>query len=172
MASLKKPPFTSILYIAMRERPKKLLGELLIEDGALSRAHLQEALDYQKVHGGLIGRILIAHGYIREENLAAALGRQLNIPYLSIAHYAVNPDSVMLMDSAFCRKNLLLIVDHDDRRVFVTMVDPLNTSALEEIEDRVKRKAHVFLSTTSEILTALDAQHTAPAYKNEIKKAG
>ncbi|MBI3306210.1 MAG: hypothetical protein HYZ84_00180 [Candidatus Omnitrophica bacterium] len=144
---------------------------MLIEDGILSREHLQEALDYQKVHGGLIGQILIAHGYIREENLVAALGRQLNIPYLPIAQYSINPESAALMDPNFCRKNLLYLFDHDERHVFVAMADPLNNFAVEEVENQLKRKAQVFLSTQTEIFTVLDS-HAAQTYKNEIKKAG
>lgn len=156
----------------MSERPKKLLGELLIEDGVLTRQTLQEALDYQKVNGGLIGQILIGHGYISEENLIAALGRQLNIPYLQISHYAINSDSVGLLDGEFCRKNRIIAFDTNERHVFIAVADPLNTAAIREIEERLKLKTHIFLSTPTEILTALDAHHTAEAYKKALKKAG
>ena len=153
----------------MEEKPRKRIGELLIEDGALSREQLNEALEVQKKHGGLIGQILISHGYITEENLTAALGRQLDIPYLSVAHYALNLDAVGLMHDDFCRRNFLLIFDQDDHRVFVAIADPLNHIALQEIEKQVKKQQQIFISTPTEIITALDK--IAIGAKKEMKKA-
>ena len=156
----------------MRERPKKLLGELLIEDGALSRENLSEALAHQKKSGGLIGQILIRLGYITEENLVVALGRQLDLPYLPLSQYAVNKDSVSLLDVDYCRRHFLIICDHDDKRIYMSTADPLNTTPIGEVEERFKRKVHLFLSTPAEIIQTLDTTFVMTAAKPEIKKAG
>lgn len=156
----------------MAERPRKLLGELLIEDGVLTRENLGEALDYQKRHGGLIGQILISHGYINEEDLVAALGRQLNIPYLPLTNYTLNAESVALLEEEFCRRNVFIIVDHDDRRIFVAMADPLNSAPARELEQKFQQKIHVYLSTSTEIFRALDSVYLSTTRKDEMKKAG
>ena len=156
----------------MREKSKKRIGELLIEDGALSEENLGEALNYQKSNGGLIGQILISQGYITEENLVVALGRQLDIPYLPVNHYSLNTEAVSFFDREFCRKNSLLVFDWDDRHVFVAMADPLNTHSIEEIEEKTGKKAHVFISTSAEILSALSMIPQAGAPLRELKKAG
>ncbi|GGF19932.1 bacteriophage N4 adsorption protein B [Aliidongia dinghuensis] len=54
-----------------------LLGDLLIEMGALRRQDLSEALDrYEPARDGRFGQFLIAHGRIDAEDLQAALERQ------------------------------------------------------------------------------------------------
>ncbi len=159
------------LSFDMSERPKKLIGELLIEDGVLTRENLQEALEFQKRNGGLIGQILISQGYITEENLISALARQLDIPYLPLQSYAINPESVALVDAEFCRKNVALPFDMDEKRIYLAMADPLNTNAVKHVEDIAHRRIHVFLSTSTEIISAIELVQTMSKNK-EMKKAG
>ncbi|MCM8775808.1 MAG: hypothetical protein NC930_05610 [Candidatus Omnitrophica bacterium] len=150
----------------MGEKPKKLIGELLIEDGVLTRDNLLEALDHQKKNGGLIGQILISHGYITEENLVAALGRQLDIPYLPLQNYNINPENAALLDEEFCRRNFLTLFDADDRNAYVAMSDPLNQTALRELESCLRRRVHVFISTSTEIVNILDTLYSTQRKKH------
>lgn len=135
---------------------RKLLGELLIEDGALAREQLEEALDYQKNHGGLIGQILIRLGYITEENLVAALGRQLGIPYLPLQNYSINPDVMPVLGEEFCRRHTLVPFDESARHIFIVMADPTNQTVLRDIETRRGKKVQLFIATSSEILSAIE----------------
>ena len=45
----------------------KQLGELLVERGIIGEAQLEKALKLQKEKGGLIGQILVAMGFAKEE---------------------------------------------------------------------------------------------------------
>ena len=153
--------------------PKKLLGELLVEDGALTRDQLREALDQQKKAGGLIGEILVSLGYITEESLTVALARQLDIPYLPIENYSLNQDAVALFDEPFLRRHIFLPFDRDEKRLFLAIANPLNDQAVSEIEQTAKLKPQVFISTRSEILNSLDIIFRVSAPKNPgLKKAG
>lgn len=156
----------------MRERSKKRLGEILIEAGALSKEELEDALAFQKKEGGLIGQILLKHHLISEENLIAALAQQLKIPYLHLASYSVNGDAVTLLDEEFCAQHNLLAFDHDEKRIFLAIADPLDEAALEEVERRTHLKVQVFISTPTEIHEALHVAMISHAGSKEVKKAG
>ena len=156
----------------MEEKPKKRLGELLMEDGVLTKEALDEALLFQKRQGGLIGKILISCGYITEENLVAALGRQLDIPYLPIQNYSLNPEAASGLEEDFCRKNLVLAFDKDDRYIFLAMADPLNEIIVHDIATRTGLKPKVFISTPTEILSGAELAFRAANRGTEIKKAG
>ena len=155
----------------MEEKAKKLLGELLIEDGALTRETLSEALQYQKSNGGLIGQILVSLGYVTEENLVVALSRQLAIPYIGIQNYSIDDEVSFHLSEDFCRKNLILGFDWDEKRIFIAMADPSNEGLTQEIEKRSGRKAQVFISTPTEIINSLDVIF-ASNKKGQFKKAG
>ena len=161
-----------ILLLAMKQSLKKRIGEILIEDGVLSKETLEEALSVQKKEGGLVGQILIRMGFISEEDLVAALGKQLKIPYLTLGHYSINLESSRPLGEEFCRKNIILAFDHDDKRIYLAIADPLNDSLLEEVSKKTALKMQIFISTPTEILNMLDLIFSAHEAKPEMKKAG
>lgn len=55
---------------------RPLLGEILLENGEISREQLDKALVVQKGEGGLIGIILINQGSISEQTLVKYLAIQ------------------------------------------------------------------------------------------------
>ena len=55
---------------------KVLLGEMLLENGEVTRQQLDEALEIQKKEGGLLGIILVNLGFINEQSLVKYLAIQ------------------------------------------------------------------------------------------------
>ena len=55
---------------------------------------------------------------------------------------------------------MLLVFDVDDDKCYLMLADPLNDIALEEIQRTLNRKAQVFITTPSEVLTMLDIAFT------------
>jgi hypothetical protein len=55
---------------------KALLGEMLLENGEVTRQQLDEALEVQKKDGGLLGIILVNLGHISEQILVKYLAVQ------------------------------------------------------------------------------------------------
>ncbi len=139
-----------------KDKQKKRLGEILIEEGILTKENLEEALNHQKKEGGIIGQILIKLGYISEEALVGALGKQLKIPYLSLPNYSVNADAVQQFNEELCKRNIFIAFDQDDKYIYVAMGDPLNESLAAEIEKKTQKQVQMFLSTPTEILDMLN----------------
>jgi hypothetical protein len=48
------------------------LGEMLVRDGRLSEAHLQQALQYQARVGGRLGTVLAEGGFVDFETLTVS----------------------------------------------------------------------------------------------------
>jgi len=59
-----------------RKITDKQLGEMLMEKGLISRDQLKQALRVQQEKGGLIGEILIALGYVKNQDISWAVERQ------------------------------------------------------------------------------------------------
>lgn len=55
---------------------KQLLGDILVDNGEISKTQLGEALEIQKNEGGLIGIILVNLGYLSEQSLVKYLAIQ------------------------------------------------------------------------------------------------
>ncbi len=148
---------------------KKRIGEILIESGCLTPENLEEALQHQKKEGGMIGQILIRLGYISEESLIAAMGKQTHIPYIPLSHYSINMDAAVVLGEEFCRRHMLVVFDQDEKKIFLAIADPLNEIGVEEAAKKTKLKPQVFVSTPSEIYSMLDLIFSN--LKKEMKKA-
>jgi len=147
----------------MKPRIKRKIGEILIEDGLLSKAQLEEALAYQKEKGGLIGEILIEKRFVEEESLIGALGKQSQVPYIPLKNYAINPDMASMLNADFCHENMAVAFDCDSKKIYVAVADPLNDMIVEKIRTLTGRIPQVFLARISEILNAIYfIYHEAP----------
>lgn len=154
------------------EKPKKRrLGEILLEDGILTKPVLEQALAYQKENGGLIGQILVQQGHLSEEELVSVLARQLKMPFLALEHYSINMDAARNLEETFCRQHCVLSFDADDNKVFMALGDPLNDLAVAEVEKKLNLKPQVFLAAPSEIMMMLDLVYTSNN-PGTFKKAG
>lgn len=158
-----------ILLFVMGETPKKRLGEILVEDGCLTPENLDEALQHQKKEGGMIGQILIRLGYITEESLIAAVGKQLHIPYIPLSNYSINMEAASQLGEDFSRRHLIVVFDQDEKKLYAATADPLNETALEEIQKKMNLKIQLFISTPSELFSMLDVIFSAAS--RNLKKA-
>ncbi|OQA56180.1 MAG: bacteriophage N4 adsorption protein B [Candidatus Omnitrophica bacterium ADurb.Bin277] len=139
----------------MKEKTRKKLGEILIEDGLIKPAQLSEALEHQSRQGGLIGQILIDKGFIDEDDLGSALGKQFRIPYIPLSRYSLNPETAELLEADFCNQNLAVAFDVDAKRVFLAMSNPLDQEVIQEVKKKTRRDPQIFISRISEILNAI-----------------
>ncbi len=133
----------------------KQLGELLIERKIVTRRQLDEALEIQKQRGGLIGEILVALGYAKEEQIAQALTAQFGFPYLPLVNYEIDPVVVNLIPENVSRQYCLIPIDKIGNSLSIAMSNPLNTQAIEDVELITNSKIQTFVSTATDIKQAI-----------------
>ena len=135
---------------------KKQLGELLVERGVLTAAHLEEALQVQKEKGGLLGRILVSMGYVKEQEVAQTLTLQYGCPYLPLENVGFDPEIAKLIPESVAREHNLILIDKIGKTLTMAISDPLNSDAIEDIELLTKHKVQIFVGTKTEITRAID----------------
>ncbi|MFC1576235.1 hypothetical protein ACFL3J_01040 [Candidatus Omnitrophota bacterium] len=135
---------------------KKQLGELLIEKGVITRVQLDKALKIQREKGGLLGHILVLLEFAKEEEIAQALTVQYGFPYLPLQNYELSKSVVELVPENVSRQYGLITVDKIGDTLTVSMSNPLNIKAIEDIELLTKCSVQVFVSTLTDINNAID----------------
>ncbi len=133
----------------------KQLGELLLERGVINQAQLEKALRFQKEKGGLIGQILVALGFAKEEEIAQSLTVQYGFPYLPLECYDINIDAIKLIPENVAMQYNLVAIDKIGDLLTIAMSNPLNYQAIEDIEMLTKCKVQVFVSTMTDINNAI-----------------
>ncbi|NPC71545.1 type II secretion system protein GspE [Corallococcus sp. AB004] len=99
---------------------------------ALTPEKIQEALATQQEKGGRLGEVLVGMKAVSEEDVARALGHQLDLPYLQrIFAEEVDADLVKRIPINFARQTQLLPLSVEGDEVVLAVADPLDTTALD-----------------------------------------
>jgi len=96
----------------MDNRPKKRvkLGEMLLEQSAISPDQLEQALKEQKRTGRKLGRVLTDLGMLSEDDLHQALARHLRLPYVDLRQMTLDPVTVRKLPEALARRFRALVL--------------------------------------------------------------
>ncbi|MDX9973717.1 MAG: DnaA/Hda family protein [FCB group bacterium] len=109
------------------------LGDMLFEEGHITRAQLDAAIQASSKDGIFVGKALVDLGFVDQKTLQSFLVKQCKIPHISLLDYEINSQLLKLVPEAVCRKHHLLPIDKLGRILTVAMVDPLDAAALEEV---------------------------------------
>lgn len=138
-------------------RPEKVrLGEILVQQKLLFEDQLQFSLGEQKRTGRKLGRVFIENGFVTEEQISGALAKQLNIPYIHLKFYNVNPDIVRLLPETQARRFRALVLEDRGATLLVGLADPTDLFAYDEISRSVKRSIELAVVNESELLQTID----------------
>lgn len=112
-----------------------MLGEMLIKAGKITEEQLQQALDYQKKHGGKIGEVLLRLGFIKDERIINEfLAKQLNIGSIKLDDLELDPEIVNLIPVDIARKFEVIAALRIGKVLFVATNDPTNVFALDTLK--------------------------------------
>jgi hypothetical protein len=117
---------------------RKRIGEILLERGAITPEQLDAGLKAQRQTQQRLGATLVSLGAITEPMLVQALSDALEIPVVDLRTVTVDWAAVHLVRARFCEKHEVFPYALESvggrRQLVVAMTDPLNPSAVEEIE--------------------------------------
>ncbi|MBE0467724.1 MAG: type II/IV secretion system protein [Candidatus Desulforudis sp.] len=113
--------------------PKRLLGDLLHENGLITEAQLEEALGVQRETGERLGRVLVSLGYVTERDIMEVLEFQLGIVQVDLANVSIDPLLLESVPEKFIRRHRAVPIRRDGNRLRVAMVDPLNVVAIDDL---------------------------------------
>lgn len=140
---------------------KKRIGEVLLESGVISQAQLEVALNEQKKEHGLLGNILVKLGFTTEEAIAKALSTQLNIPFLDLQHYTIDPKVIECIPEKVARQYNIIPLFKIKDILTIAMSNPLDISAIDEIQRQLGNKINIVISSPSTILKTIDNYYSA-----------
>ncbi len=133
---------------------KTRIGELLCKEGYITSSQLQEALTHQKKHKGRLGSILLRFGYIEEETIVNVLSRIHNYQAAIISNMSPDPEALKILTYDEAKKYMAFPLKVKGDTFEVSMVEPTDTTAVEDLQNQVKKNLLVFVSTEKDIVDA------------------
>ena len=145
-----------------RRASSKQLGQVLVERGVIDHEQVLMAITYQREKGGLFGEVLVQLKFATEEDIAQALTCQYGFPYLPLANYEIDQEVISSIPENVCLQFCLIPVDKIGKSLTLAMADPLNQSAIDDVELITGATVQAFVSTSSDIKEAI-ARYYKPA---------
>lgn len=110
------------------------LGELLVKEGLITPAQLEEALKSQVIFGIKLGSSLIELGYVDETQLVKLLSKKLGVPAVTGTNLSSIPRGVIgLVPAALAEKYRVIPIKLENKRLSVVMSDPTDIRAIDEL---------------------------------------
>jgi len=168
----------------MAVRTHLRLGDILVKEGLVTEAKLQEAINLQKSSGKRLGEMLVSLKFVTEEQLAEVLGRQLGIPYRRFDKGELTPEEGAARDSVpeeTVRKELVLPLSRSQNNLTVAMADPLDLILIDNLKRMTRCVIQPVISTRSDLTSAIERAYgkldllqkaVAGSYEEKTAEAG
>lgn len=135
---------------------KKLLGEILLDKGFISKENLALAISEQKKSGTRLGQVLLKLGFVTEKQLAFALSQQLDIPLVDLDTEPIDKEALSVLREDFVIKHKVIPLKLEKNVLKIAMVDPLDVYAIDEIHKMTEYKIETVISYERQVLQAID----------------
>ncbi len=159
-------------------KPKKRLGELLVEAGLIDEYQLRSALSHQQQWGGRIGKNLVELGLIEEKRLLAFLARHFRLPAIDFKRIRISETTLKLVSPDMCKKHnvIPLFAGEEDNKKFVAiaMANPTDLLAIDELEFACGKKIRPVVGSDISITAAITYYYDSdgqPPYTIDAKNS-
>jgi MSHA biogenesis protein MshE len=137
-------------------RKKVRLGDLLVEQKAITAEQLQLALVEQRRTGRRLGRVLADLKLLPEEKVQEVLAEHLQVPFVDVRQVTFAPATVRLLPEALARRYRALVLQSDQRGLLVGMADPTDLVAYDELSARLKQPLRIALVREEDVIRTID----------------
>jgi type IV pilus assembly protein PilB len=136
------------------------LGTLLQNEGLITQADLDAALAVQATSGKPLGRILIEQGRISERDLVRTLATQVGLGFVDLDDILIDTTVTMLVPESLVRRYQAIPIHYDEQgRLVVTMADPSNVFAADDIRAMTGAEVVTVVSPPSQVQALIDRVH-------------
>ncbi|MDR7402474.1 MAG: type IV-A pilus assembly ATPase PilB [Armatimonadota bacterium] len=116
-----------------RPRRSESLGQILLDEGLVTREQLDKAIHTQQRSGGHLGRILVEQGVLTDQQLAKVLALQWGLPYVELGSLEIDDTVVKLIPQHLAHRHKVLAIERTRKKLKLAIADPLNVVALDDV---------------------------------------
>ncbi len=157
---------------------KKRIGEILLEEGALSEENLEQALKHQAKFGGKLAEKFIELGFINEVTLLKVLSKQYDIPCADLTKMKLKKVIIDRITPDVAKKHHVVPLAEKEnggrKTLFLGMWDLSNALAIQDVEFLTNSTVKPVIATISQIDAAIGLYYddedwvTIPPLKERI----
>lgn len=144
----------------MEQKPKRRIGEILLERHIISHDQLKIALTEQKKNPLLLGKILINLGFVSEAVMRDVLSQSLGQTSINLAKLVVDYEAINLVPKNLAQRHVILPIsfNKENNKLQIAMADVFNIVAIDQLLAAIGGhiKIEPILAGEVEIANAID----------------
>lgn len=147
----------------MAQSIKDKIIQTLIDSRQVKKKDIDDAIALQKRRGIGLDKALVEKGLIDEKDLLALLVRELNIPFINLSKYRIDPALKETVPESVARQYKIVPLSELDSTLTIAMSDPLNIFVVDDIKNITGKDIDIVMSTNSDITKAIEVFYGGPA---------
>lgn len=149
---------------------RRTIGDILRGLGRITQDDIQEALEYQREHGGFFGEALVACGIASEEEVEWGLASQYDLPYVFPEADAVDLEAAALVSPEWALTHLTLPILRTSGTLKVVVDSPLRDDSVEELRRRTDLEIEIALASPATIRELIRQVYARAAALDEERR--
>ncbi len=141
-------------------RERKRIGDILLQQNAITEDQLNIALDKQKAMHQKLGTVLVELGFISERKMARVLQNQLGLDFVELNTKMISPEILNLVtDSLVLKKYVCMPFEFDQfdsKYLKVAFADPMDIFAIDDLSYITGMQITPAIATTADIMACID----------------
>lgn len=146
------------------------IGQMLVEEGMITPAQLMEVLEIQQTDNRKLGEILVEKGFLTENQVLKVIARIYQLPLVSLSQMRFDERIFGVIPFETLKKNTVFPIELIDQSITIATSDPLDVSALQEIQYNCGLQVKPVLAGKKDIVEQLnkysEAFHAARSLSN------
>ena len=138
---------------------KKLLGQMLIEEGIITEEQLKIALAKQRETGHFLGRILVDLGFVDEKDLKRILSIQHGVEIIDLKNTVIDRKAVEAFPSALAKTYNVMPIKLEKDTLTLAVGDTLSLKIQDDISFILGYKTKMVLADEDDIKEALETYY-------------
>jgi len=135
---------------------KHRLGDILVEQGLITRKQLVDTLKLQREKGIGIGEALVEQGTLAWQDISIALSRQMNLPFIEKINVQRDPSMATLIPRKIVEHYNFVPIAMENNTLTIATDDPMNLEGVDELRYRTGKKVSLVVTSREEIKRAVN----------------
>ncbi len=144
------------------------IANVLIEEGILLPAQLEEVMEVQRAQGGRLLKLLVDKDYVTEHDMIVAMGRCLNTPPINLAKVRIPEDVMQLVPKDLAKHHKVCPIAKVDKKLILAMADPLNVLALDDVRQRTNLEVMPMIASEQSVMDSLSGVLAGSAAMDDV----
>jgi len=158
---------------AAKARPiGRALGQVLLDEGMVTREQLDKAIQTQQRGGGHLSAILLEQGILSGQQLAKALSIQWGLPVVELAGLEIDPAAVHVLPQHIAHRHKVLPIEKTRTKLKLAISDPLNVVALDDVRLVTGLEIEPVVAAQEDIISAIGRVYGYGNIDEAMRQAG